>query len=315
MAWYLIPLFLVATGCGTIQKYALRSSTPVFEKSSDNLMKEGNWEFFKAATPGNLKFLELLYLQDKENYKLLSVLIRSYSAYAFTVHETMAIEDQLAGVEDSQSKKDAILFYTRALDYGLAYLKHKGIERKDLLSNDYENLKAKLKKFDEDDLYALLYTAQSWGSLINLQKDNIVLVSQIPNVKLLFDRACWIKHNVDQNVCDIFFAQYETSRPKMLGGDPEKGEAMFIKSINKHPNNLLIRATYILNSVLPAMDAEKYEKQAEIMRKEIAEWEDINRDSLESLSPYKNNEDLNLYNSIAKKRFLAVEKYKTKIFE
>jgi TRAP transporter T-component len=315
MAWYLIPLFLVATGCGTIQKYALRSSTPVFEKSSDNLMKEGNWEFFKAATPGNLKFLELLYLQDKENYKLLSVLIRSYSAYAFTVHETLAIEDQLAGVEDSQAKKDAILFYTRSLDYGLAYMKHKGVERKDLLSNDYENLKAKLKKFDEDDLYALLYTAQSWGSLINLQKDNIVLVSQIPNVKLLFDRACWIKHNVDQNVCDMFFAQYETARPKMLGGDPEKGEAMFIKSINKHPNNLLIRATYILNSVLPAMDAEKYEKQAEIMRKEIAEWEDINRDSLESLSPYKNNEDLNLYNSIAKKRFLAVEKYKTKIFE
>lgn len=315
MAWYLIPLFLVATGCGTIQKYALRSSTPVFEKSSDNLMKEGNWEFFRAATPGNLKFLELLYLQDKENYKLLSVLIRSYSAYAFTVHETLAIEDQLAGVEDSQAKKDAILFYTRALDYGLAYMKHKGIERKDLLSNDYENLKAKLKKFEEDDLYALLYTAQSWGSLINLQKDNIVLVSQIPNVKLLFDRACWIKHNVDQNVCDIFFAQYETARPKMLGGDPEKGEAMFIKSINKHPNNLLIRATYILNSVIPAMDAEKYEKQAEIMRTEIAEWEDINRDSLESLSPYKNHEDLNLYNSIAKKRFLAVEKYKTKIFE
>lgn len=315
MTWYLIPVLLLATSCGTLQKWALRSSTPVFEKSTDGLMQEGNWEFFKASTPGNLKFLELLYLQDKENYELLSVLIRSYSAYAFTVHETLAIEDQLAGVEDSEAKKNAITFYTRALDYGLIYLKHKGIERSDLLSNDYEKLKSKLKDFGQKDLYALLYTAQSWGSLINLQKDNIALVSQIPNVKLLFDRACWIKHNVDQNVCDIFFAQYEVSRPKMLGGDPQKGEAMFIKAINKYPNNLLIRITYILNSIVPSMDQEKYEKEAGIMRREIAEWEDINRDSLESVSPYKNHEELNLYNAIAKKRFLAVEKYKSNIFE
>lgn len=315
MAWYLLPLLLVTTSCGTLQKWALRSSTPVFEKASDGLMKEGNWEFFRASTPGNLKFLELLYLQDKENYKLLSVLIRSYSAYAFTVHETLAYEDSLIGIEDSQAKKDAIAFYTRALDYGLVYFKHKGIDRSDLLSNDYEKLKTKLKEFGEDDLYALLYTGQAWGSLINLQKDNIALVSQIPNVKLLFDRACWLKHNVDQNVCDMFFAQYETSRPKMLGGNPEKGEAMFIKSINKHPKNLLIRMNYIQSSIVPAMDAAKYEQQAEIMRKEIAEWEDINRDGLESVSTYKNSDDLNLYNAIAKKRFLAVEQHKSKIFE
>jgi hypothetical protein len=101
----------------------------------------------------------------------------------------------------------------------------------------------------------------------------------------------------------------------MLGGDPEKGEAMFVKAINKYPNNLLIRITYILNSIVPSMDLEKYEKEAAIMRREIAEWEDINRDSLESVSPYKNHDELNLYNAIAKKRFLAVEKYKSTIFE
>jgi hypothetical protein len=315
MAWYLLPLFLVTVSCGTLQKWALRSSTPVFEKSSDGLMQEANWDFLKASAPSNIKFLELIWLQDQENYKLLSVLIKSYAGYAFGVHETLAYEDELAGVEESQAKKDAIVFYTRALDYGLIYLKHKGVERKDLLSNDFEKLKQKLKEFDEDDVIALLYTAQSWGSLINLQKDNVALVSQIPNVKLIFDRVCWLKHNIDHNICDMFFAQYEASRPKMLGGDPEKGEAMFLKTINKHPRNLLLRMFYIQYSLIPMMDTEKYEKQSATMKEEIAKWEDLNRDSLESVSTYKNSPELNLYNSIAKKRFLAVEKYKTKIFE
>lgn len=315
MAWYLLPLLLVSVSCGTLQKWALRSSTPVLEKSSEGLMHEGNWEFFRASAPANIKFLELIWLQDQENYQLLSVLIKSYAGYALGVHESLAFEDELSGAEDSHAKKDAIIFYTRALDYGLIYLKHKGVERGDLLSNDFDKLKNKLKEFDEDDVTALLYTGLAWGGLINLQKDNVSLVSQIPNVKLLFDRACWIKHNIDHNVCDIFYAQYEASRPKMLGGNPEKGEELFLTSIGKHPKNLLIRMNYIQYSVMPMMDTEKYEKQSAVMKEEIAKWEDLNRDGLESVSTYKNSAELNLYNAIAKKRFLAVEKYKTKIFE
>jgi hypothetical protein len=315
MAWYLVPLLFLTVGCGTLQKWALRSSTPVFEKSTDGLMQEGDWEFFRASSPSNIKFLELIWLQDKENYKLLSVLIKSYAGYAFGVHETLAIEDEIAGVGESQAKRNAIIFYTRAFDYGLLYLKHKGIKRSDLLSNDFDRLKLKLKLFDEDDVIALLYTAQSWGSLINLQKDNIALVSQIPNVKLIFDHVCSLKPNVDFNVCDMFFAQYESTRPKILGGNPEKGEALFVETIKKHPMNLLLRQLYIQSSLIPMMDLDKYEKQSLVMKEEIAKWEDIKRDDLVSESIYKKHPELNLYNAIAKKRFLAVEKYKNKIFE
>jgi ribosomal protein S13 len=193
-------------------------------------IKEANRKIFDLSSSIEekewIELFEILRGQDKENYKLLSVLIKSYAGYAFGVHETLAIEDEIAGVGESQAKRNAIIFYTRAFDYGLLYLKHKGIKRSDLLSNDFDRLKLKLKLFDEDDVIALLYTAQSWGSLINLQKDNIALVSQIPNVKLIFDHVCSLKPNVDFNVCDMFFAQYESTRPKILGGNPEKGEAL-----------------------------------------------------------------------------------------
>jgi hypothetical protein len=313
MAWYLIPLFFWLSGC-SLQKMALRSSTPIFEKSSKGLMEEGNWDFFRASSPGNLKFLELLWQQDKENLKLLAVLIKGYSGYAFAVPETLAFQDALSGQEDSTWKNKAILFYTRALDYGLIYLEKKNITREILLSHDERQLKKKLKNINEKDLIGLLYTAQAWGSLINLQKDNVALVSQIPKVKLIFDRVCKLKPDIDHNVCDLFYAQYEASRPKMLGGNPEYAEKLYLEAMAKHPKNLLIRISYIQYLLLPAYAEEKYSKQADFLRAEFSKLNDLNRDALENKSPYKDVKELNLYNGIAEKRFFIIEKYKDKIF-
>lgn len=314
MLMRILPLFVLISSCGTLRKWALRTSTPVFEESSKTVMKESNWDFFQASTPGNLKFLEVLYDQDPSNMELLSVLIKSYAGYSFGVHETLAFGDELAGIEDSISKKDAIFFYTRVLDYGLVYLAEYGIQRKDLLSNDEENLTKKLLNIKKDQVRALLYTAQAWGSLINLQKDNVFLVSQVPKVKMMFDRVCSLEPEIDQNVCEIFYAQYEASRPKMLGGNPEKGERLFLEAIKKHPQNLLIRVNYIQASIIPMMDQEKYEKEAAILKTEFELWSNLQRDSLENVSPYRDNQELNLYNAIAQKRFQLIEKYKSKIF-
>jgi hypothetical protein len=278
------------------------------------MMKEGDWDFFRESSPANIKLIELLWEQDQNNERLLATLIKAYAGLAFTVHETLAFGDELAGTDDSAHKTNAIRFYTRALDYGLLYLNKKGISSTDLLSNDEEKLSRKLASLDDEDVTALIYTAQSWGSLINLQKDNIALISQVPKVKILFDRACKLDPDFDNNVCDIFFAQYDTSRPKMLGGNPENGEKLYLSSMAKHPKNLLIRMSYIQYFLIPLMDGEKYEKEASILREEIVKWENVNRDNLQDESAYKDVPKLNLYNAVAKKRFLMIEKFKQKIF-
>ncbi|MFP5385259.1 MAG: TRAP transporter TatT component family protein [Bacteriovoracia bacterium] len=313
MALYLLPLFFALMGC-SLQKMALRSTTPVMEKSSEGMMEEGSWEFFQASSPANIKFMELLWLQDQENLKLLSLLIKSYSGYAFAVPETLYFEDEIIGIGNSQRRTEAITFYTRSFDYGLQYLKEKDISKADLLSHEESVLQKRLDKLNDEDITAILYTAQSWGSLINLQKDNVVLVSQVPKVKMLFDFVCSRKPDIDNNVCDIFYAQYLSSRPKMLGGNPEEGEKLFLAAMEKHPHNLLIRMSYIQHVVLPGYDEEQYKKQAAILKKELEKWENFKRDQLENLSPYRNDKKLNLFNAIAKKRFLIVEKNKKQIF-
>lgn len=279
------------------------------------LTTERSWDFFAESSAGNLKFLELLYLQDQSNTSLLPILTKGFAGYAYGVSETLYFGEKLLGDEDTLNKQNALQYYTRALDYGLEYLDRQGIKRKDLLELEDKQLIEKLdKKLGEEDFIAVLYTGQAWGSLINLQMDNIALVTQVPRVKILFDWVCKKDSKIENGVCDIFYAQYEASRPKMLGGDPKKAEELYLAAIKAWPQHLLVRLNYIQFLILPGFEQDKYESQAKVLKEEFAKWEDMNRDNLENQNEYRKSSALNLYNAIAKKRFLMIEKNKAKIF-
>ena len=316
MSVRLLVLVLSLVGCSSIQRVALRSASPLFVEGAKSLTLERSWDFFKESAPGNLKFLEMLYLQDKQNLEMLATLIKGYAGYAYAVPETLAFGDELSGVESSPHVKNAIEIYTRSFDYGLDYLLQKGIGRNKILNSDETELKNLLnKQLGKQDLTAILFTAQSWGGLINLQKDNIALVSQVPKVKVLFDWVCEKNPNIENGVCDIFYAQYEASRPRMLGGNPVRAQELYVAAIKKRPKHLLMRLGFIQYLILPAFDQPAYAREASVLTEEFSKWEDLNRDSLEDSSEYKSVEELNLFNAIARKRFHFIEKNKKKLFE
>jgi hypothetical protein len=311
----LMPIFLF-WGCSSVQKVALRGASPLFVDGAEKLTLESNWDFFKDSAAGNLKLLESLYLQDTNNLGLLSTLIKGYAGYSYAVPETLAFGDELDGIEDSIHKKNAISLYTRSFDYGLDYFQKKGLKRKELLHFEENDLLKTLdSKFSRQDYTAVLFTAQSWASLINLQKDNVALVSHVPKVKILFDWVCQKVPDIEYGVCDIFQAQYEASRPRMLGGNPEKAKSLYQAAIQKYPKHLLIRMGFIQYSILPSFDKVSYERESTLLTEEFTKWGNLNRDTLEDTSEYKMVEHLNLYNAIARKRFEMIEKCKNKIFE
>lgn len=311
----LILILLGLMGCSSVQKLALKGVTPIFVEGSTKLTYERNWEFFREASPANIKLVEMLYLQDTKNLELLSTLIKTYAGYTYAVPETLALGDEFAGMDESLHKQNAILLYTKALDYGLDYFQQKGITKNDLLNLDEKKLLDKIKsKLSGKDLTAALFTAQSWLSLINLQKDNVALIAQVPRAKIVIDWVCGKDPSIENGLCDIFYAQYEGSRPKMLGGNPEKAKELYLAAIKKRPRHLLIRIGYIQYLILPGFDKEAYEFEAKALREEFSKWEDINRDNLVDNSEYKSVEHLNLFNAIARKRFDFIEKNKLKIF-
>jgi hypothetical protein len=314
MAHQYLILLIFLSSCSSVQKWAVRRSSPVFHKAGEQLTKEDSWEFFKNSAPGNLKFLELVYLTDPDNMTLLPTVIKAHAGYAYAVPETLAFEDDLKGVE-SNHKKEAIHHYTRALDYGVHYLGKRDISKDDLLNLPEEKLLKKLKsETDKDDLVAMAYMAQSWASLINLQKDDVALVSQIPRVKIIFDYVCKMRPDIENGICDIFFAQYEASRPRMVGGNPEKARELYLAAMKKYPQHLLISVNFIQFILVPSMEAEEYEKIAATVRTELADWGSKKRDNLSDESKFRKHRDLNLYNAIAKKRLEIIEQNKKTIF-
>lgn len=315
MHYLILTLILGLTGCSTFQKMAIRNVSPIFVEGSGKVTLERDWDFYRESAPGNLKFLEMIYLQDRDNLELLGTLVKGYAGYAYTVHETLAFGDELAGIDDSIHKKSAISIYTKALDYGMDFFQGKGIKKKDLLGDEGDLKKLFNAKLGKKDYRAVLFTAQSWASLINLQKDNVALVSHVPKVKFLFDWVCKNEPSIEDGICEIFYAQYEASRPRMLGGNPEKAKELYLEAMKQRPKHLLIRLGFIQYLVLPGFDQVAYENEAKILKEEFAKWEDINRDSLEDNSDYKAVEHLNLFNAIARKRFEFIEKNKKRIFE
>jgi hypothetical protein len=316
MRFLMLLVLLITSACSTIKTLSLRGAAPLFVEGSYKLTQERSWDFFQQSIPANLKLLEMLYLQDPKNMGLLQSLVKGYSGYAYAVPETLAFGDELAGIEESIHKKNAIMFYTRALDYGLTYLKLRGISRKQLLEGDQHKLTDLFKdQLSKRDLTPLLFTGHAWAGLINLQRDNVALVSHVPRVKIIFDWICKIDENIENGFCDIFYAQYEASRPRMLGGNPEKGAELYQVAMKKRPQHLLMRVGYLQFSVIPAFDQEMYETQSKLLKEEFLKWEDLNRDTLENNSEYKAFDELNLFNAIARKRFELMEAYKLKIFE
>lgn len=314
----LVSTIIIGTSCSLVKKVAISSSGSIMQDGSGQMNHEGNWEFFKSAAPANLKMLEGFWYAQQSNTQLLSLLIKGYGGFAFGVHETLALEDQLADVEESKDKQYAIWHYTKAFDYGVKFFKEKGISYKQLSDKTASvSLYSLLdKKLNKEDKIAAFYFAQSWGGLINLQRTNVALMSNLGAVKAIIDWVCRDELDFELGSCDLFYAVYEAGRPAMLGGNLNKGKKIFLNSIKKYPNNLLARVSYIQYYIIPTMDEVLYAKEAEFLKKEFKYWEkSLNLGTRNKLNnKYVKNSKFNLFNSIAKKRFEIIEKYKNEIF-
>lgn len=287
----------------------------VVEDAADEMFTEANLDFFQSATPGNVKFIESLWFLNQENEKLTALLTKAYGGYAFAVNETNYLADQMADNENQFNKVQAMANYSKAMDYGFHYLKLAGINKKQIIGeNDQKKLKKLLEsELDEDDFTAVFYLAQSWAGLINLDKRNIMMVSQLPKIKTMFDWVCEKRPDFEFGSCKMFYGAFEFGR---IGGNRPLGKKIFRKMIKDQKYNLLARVAFLQFYAVPSMDEDEYNKQGKILKKEFLEFDKqfnfgkrLNADS-----KYQNHKEYNLYNSVAKKRFLIYEKYKKDIF-
>jgi hypothetical protein len=299
---------------------AINSAGDLLYKASGSVETEANIDMIRQALPGNLALIEGLLSESRDNEEILATLTKGYSGHAFAINETDLLIDLWENKTDEVNKLNALKNYSKAMNFGRRYLKLKNIEWSDIVSKA-SDAAAIMHLFDKNlsnskmDLETVMFTAQSLGSMINLQKDNIALISELPIVKSMFDWVCMKNPSINYGMCDIFNATFEAGRPKMLGGNPEKGKEIFEKAIGKHPHNWLIRIAYIQYYLIPQSDEDGFKVQMDYL-KSVSE-------TFEKSLIYPNNgvvqdwnreEHLKFYQALAVKRYQLLEKYKKNLF-
>lgn len=318
----LIASFVVTllVGCSTIRKTGLSIASPMFVDAMPVMEQEGIWVRFKDSTLANLKLAEGLLATDPENEDLLVSAIKGYAGYGYGVYETQYLNDKYAEIDNSEYRIMAINTYLKAFNYGLQLLAIHDIEFDELKQkiNNAEEMERYLESNLSDDNVTregVLFTAQALGSLINLQRDKMVLVSYLPISKAMFDWVCKKDPEIAHGTCVVFYGSYEAGRPAMLGGNPEKGKDIFLKAIEKYPHNWLMRVAYLENYIVPMMEEDLYSEQKKVMGKfsRMFREELIRFPEVEPKDAFKNKQ-LRIFQAIALKRFEALAKYEEDLF-
>jgi hypothetical protein len=317
---FLTPLLIFLASCSSLRKVAISTAAPVFFEATPGFEKEGDWNNFKQSIPGNLKLVEGLLEIRPNNEALLVSAIKGFSGYAFGVYETEYLVDKYAENDESLSKNQAISFYSKAIRYGLRYFKINNIAYDDLqkaMKGD-EGI-AKLLDSNIGDgqiqLEGVLFFAQALGSAINLQRDNMSMAAQLPIVKGLFDWVCDKRPYIANGMCPIFNGTYLAGRPKMLGGNPEKGREIFETLIKESPHNWLAILTFMEFYIIPMGDEDLYRTYKRKLNKlQVLHQKELFWRPGEKEQAAFANKRLRLYQAIALKRFEIIKKYENDLF-
>ena len=309
------------TSCSTFHKMAISGSSGLLYNASGDVETQGNYEVVKSAMPANLVLLEGLLSASPDNLNITATLNKGYAGLAFAVSETQMLEDEWSEAKHENGKTQALFNYTRALDYGMKYLNEKDVRFDELVSRAGEpqiihHLLDKKLSTDKRDLETVLFTAQALGALINLQKDSMIIVAQLPVAKALFDWVCSKDPQINYGTCDIFYGAYEAGRPQMLGGNPQKGKDIFLKAIARHPHNWLIRTSYLQYYLIPQNDEEGFKEQMDFLNGVHENFKShyIYTGAPHPMPEWGREEKLRLYQALALKRFELMNQYKKTFF-
>lgn len=316
-----LSLTTLLTSCSTFNKAAVGGSSDLIYNASNGVLSESNFEVFKNGIAGNLVLIEGLLAQSPKNQDLLATLNKGYAGYAFAVNETLMNQEEWSEAKSEDGKKQALLNYTRSLNFGIRYLKEEGIEFNDIISrmNEPQGIHQILdKKLGDNkrDLEVVLFSAQSLAALINLQKDNMGFVSQLTAAKGMFDWVCQKDPSINYGTCDIFYGAFEAGRPAMLGGNPQKGKEIFLKAINKHPHNWLIRTSYMQFYLIPQNDEEGFKEQMLALKVFNEDFNNyyIFTNVAKVEGPWTREEGLRFYQTLALKRYELMTQFQKKFF-
>lgn len=226
----ILPLML--NGC--VQTIAVRTVGGIMDYGFEAFFEESDLELAETALAGNLKLIEALSKADPGNEKLLLLCSEGYSAYA------------LSFIED-KDKERAKVFYMRGKNYAMEVLSKDKDFRSDL-DGDIDGFRTYLTHLPDDKLPALFWTAFSWGSYINISREDPAALADLPKVNAMMDAIVEREPGYFFGGAYLFLGAINGSLPTMFGGDTAKSRMYFEKALAITGETFLLTHVYYAQS-------------------------------------------------------------------
>lgn len=277
-------LLLSFQGC-SITQLTIGATGGILEGGFEAMNRETDLQLASQAIPAELKLLDGLILKAPDNESLLLLGAQGYTSYA------------LGFVEDSSGQR-ASLFYLRARDYGLRIL----FRNKDFENNfkgDLGDFQKALDEFGKDDVPAVFWTANAWGNYVNLNRDNVEALADLPKVEAMMNFVLKHDESYFYGGAHLFFGTILGSMPAMFGGDTTSARVHFEKAIQISRGKFLMIYYY-------------YAKSYAVMTQNKELFESLLHKVLDA--PVNILPDQNLANAIAKAKAKELLKHESDYF-
>lgn len=231
-AGFLLPAFVLSTvvaisGCSAI---ASSAGTSLAGNLTTAMLDQPDPELVREAIPAYLLMLDSFVVGDPEGESILAAASQLYAAYGS------------AFVDDPERAK---VLTTRARDYGNRALCAADKSACGIDSLSFDNYVAQIQKVNAKSANALYSYALANLAYIRANSGDYTALADLPKVQAALEHLLAIGAGSNEADTYMYLGILNTLRPAALGGDPETGQANFLRAIElSDGKNLAAKVEY-----------------------------------------------------------------------
>jgi predicted anti-sigma-YlaC factor YlaD len=199
----------------SVKKYAIKQVGDSLNSGPSVFETDNDIELVGDALPFSLKFVETLLAEVPNDPDLLITACRGFVLYSYGYVDFEAEQALETDLDEGRRLRDrARRLYVRGMEYGLQGLErlYPGFENQ--LRTDPIAAAALLDPSKADrDVPFLYWTAAALGLAISVSKDDAAMLSRIPEVEAMLNRAIELDPDWDDGALHAFAVTFEGAKP------------------------------------------------------------------------------------------------------
>ncbi len=208
----------------SINKVMINSVANFMDDGTIVLFQEDDLGLAEHFLANNLKTIEVLLAKDPENQQLNIIASQGFGAYAMSF------------VEDENPARASKL-YMRGVNYGIKALPKDKQFTKQTIPKELESI---LENYTKDEVPALFWTGYNWGLYTMQNLDITKNLVNLAKIEMIMKKCLELDESYYFYSVDLFYGAYYAGRPRILGGNPEKGKEFFLNNIKQNKDKILL---------------------------------------------------------------------------